>query len=288
MTAMQKYSLLQPKLEEIFMIDAEDLIETESRSYRMKHVDLKTPCIISEKIDTRGRASSIEYRKALAEFTNTTLPNGYEYHACHACNDGRCINPEHIYWGTPAENSDDLVNYYNEICESKGKKWITRRDILTSIGLRDYDNNVAAGRIKELHNITNPIKTRKFANICDTIRIEIPEDKKCYYANYIIKVNPHKLAKPKKFKQTLLEKLDGEHGFHRACILAIGLYFANHTKKERGWVPTELVEEWVYAWDRGEIKTKEDFIGLYNEWKPNNLTYLPVLPEYAEIFAVAV
>jgi len=268
-------------MKEATMIDAEDLIETESRSYRMKHVDLKTPCIISEKI-YKGRASSIEYRKALAEFTNTTLPSGNDYPACHACNDGRCINPEHIYWGTPAENADDLVNYYNEISEWKARKWITRRDILTAIKFRDYDNDVSSGHIQEMHKITNPIKTRKFANICDIIRIEIPEDKKNYYVNYTIKVNSHKLAKPKKFKQTLLEKPAGEHGFHRACIHAICLYFQNHPHKNHGWVPTELIEEWVYAWDRGEIKTKDDLYELYEEWKPNNLVFYPIMSEFAE------
>ena len=263
-------------MKEATMIDAEDLIETESRSYRMKHVDLKTPCIISEKIYTDGRAPSPVFRKALAEFTNTTLPNGYEYYACHACNDGRCINPEHIYWGTPAENADDLVNYYNEICEWKGTKWITKRDILAAITLRDYDNDVASGHIQELHKITNPIGTKVSCNICDTISIEIPEDKKYYYTNYTIKVNPHKLAKSKKFHQTLLEKPDGEHGFHRACIHAIALYFANHPKEERGWIPTELIEEWVYAWDRGELETREDLYALYEEWKPNNLMFYPI------------
>jgi hypothetical protein len=266
------------------LIDAEDLIETKSRSYRMKHVNLKTPCILDHKyIDkTSGRAYSPVYRKALAELTNTTIPIGHEYHACHACNDGRCINPKHIYWGTPEENSDDLVNYYNKICEWKSTKWVTKKDILTALTRREYDKNVSVGLIQEMHEITNPIKTRTFANICDTIHIEIPEDKKNYYANYTIKVNPHKFAKPKKHKQVLLERLDGKHGFHRACILAITLHYANHPKKERGWLPTELIEEWVYAWDRGELRTRESLYALYEEWKPNNLVFYPIMPKYAE------
>ena len=34
-----------------------------------------------------------------------------------------------------------------------------------------------------------------------------------------------------------------------------------------------LAEQWLYAWDRGEVKTKEDFFSLYNNWKPDNLVF---------------
>jgi len=257
------------------MICAEELVDTKSRSYRMKHVDLKTPCITSEKI-YEGRASSIEYRKALAEFTNTTLPSGNEYHACHACNNGKCINPEHIYWGTPKENSDDLVKYYNEIWEGKGKKWITKRDIMTAYRLRDYDEDVKNGHILEMHNTTNPVRDRLSANICDTIRIEIPEDKKYLHAYYTIKVNPHRLAKPKNIKSNLLcDKND----FHRAAVSSIVLYFQNHHQKNRRWVPTKLAEKWLWLWDRGRISTKEDLHSLYDKWNPNNLVIYPLIYE---------
>ena len=32
-------------------------------------------------------------------------------HACHRCNNPSCVNPDHIYWGTPKENmADRLAN----------------------------------------------------------------------------------------------------------------------------------------------------------------------------------
>ena len=41
------------------MICAEELVDTTSRSYRMKHVDLKTPCIIDEKYVDKSRKHAI-------------------------------------------------------------------------------------------------------------------------------------------------------------------------------------------------------------------------------------
>ena len=31
-------------------------------------------------------------------------------HALHTCDNKRCINPDHLYWGTPQQNMDDKVS----------------------------------------------------------------------------------------------------------------------------------------------------------------------------------
>ena len=37
---------------------------------------------------------------------------------CHACNNGKCSNPKHLYWGTASENRMDRVKYENRtLCE---------------------------------------------------------------------------------------------------------------------------------------------------------------------------
>ena len=68
-------------------IDAEYLVDAKSRKERMKHCDLSTECIVET---TKKREYPNVYRNAQAEYTKTTLPSGNEYHACHACNNGKC------------------------------------------------------------------------------------------------------------------------------------------------------------------------------------------------------
>lgn len=75
----------------------EDLIK-ESREVRTQHLDLTEPCI------ERGGNSTV-HRGVLAQYLNTNLPNKVDL--CHACHNGKCSNPKHLYWGTRKENVQD-------------------------------------------------------------------------------------------------------------------------------------------------------------------------------------
>lgn len=70
----------------------------ESREIRTKHLDLDSPCI------ERG-GNSTNHRGVLAEYLNTDFPNKIDL--CHACHNGLCSNPKHLYWGTRKENVAD-------------------------------------------------------------------------------------------------------------------------------------------------------------------------------------
>jgi len=64
---------------------------------RQSHLDLTEDCL------DIGTKNSSECRALLAYFLNTYVPSGKRIHCCHACNNGWCSNPKHLYWGTIQE-----------------------------------------------------------------------------------------------------------------------------------------------------------------------------------------
>jgi hypothetical protein len=80
-----------------------EYIKTVSRQERRKHLKLNEPCI------ERGGASW-EFRGLLAAHLGTTIPaRGEKVCLCHACHNGKCSNPSHLYWGSDKDNSQDLT-----------------------------------------------------------------------------------------------------------------------------------------------------------------------------------
>lgn len=69
---------------------------TKSRNERQQHLDLDTDCC------ERG-GTSTQHKGVLAEYLGTTIPSG-RILLCHACNNAKCSNPKHLYWGTDREN----------------------------------------------------------------------------------------------------------------------------------------------------------------------------------------
>lgn len=74
----------------------------QSQQERQKHLDLKLPCL------ERG-GHGTQYRGVLAQFLDTDMPKVRTIHCCHACGNGKCSNPKHLYWGTASENRLDAV-----------------------------------------------------------------------------------------------------------------------------------------------------------------------------------
>ena len=77
------------------MIDVAIFIK-ESREIRRDHLILSEECI------ERG-GNSTNHKGVLAQYLNTTIPSG-RILLCHACNNGKCSNPRHLYWGTDYDN----------------------------------------------------------------------------------------------------------------------------------------------------------------------------------------
>lgn len=67
-----------------------------SKEERQQHLKLDEPC------NERG-GNSTQHRGIMVEFLDTTFPTG-RILLCHACGNGKCSNPRHLYWGTDKEN----------------------------------------------------------------------------------------------------------------------------------------------------------------------------------------
>ena len=77
------------------MIDIVEYI-TRSRDERRSHLKLEELCC------ERG-GNSTNHKGVLAQYLNTTIPSG-RILLCHACNNSKCSNPNHLYWGTDYDN----------------------------------------------------------------------------------------------------------------------------------------------------------------------------------------
>jgi hypothetical protein len=75
-----------------------------SKNERTKHLKLNTKCV------EIGGQDSRHYRGLLAWHLKTTIPSGMKIYLCHACNNHKCSNPNHLYWGTAKENTQDAID----------------------------------------------------------------------------------------------------------------------------------------------------------------------------------
>ena len=86
------------------MKQIEDYIKL-PKEERQAHLKLDEACL------ERG-GQSMYLKGLLAHIHNTTIPSGKKIHVCHACHNGACSNPNHLYWGTASENALDRDEHY--------------------------------------------------------------------------------------------------------------------------------------------------------------------------------
>jgi len=73
-----------------------DLLESQT------HLDLSEGCF------ERGGIST-NHRGVLVQYLNTPI-YGKPADLCHKCNNGKCSNPKHLYWGSHKENMKDEID----------------------------------------------------------------------------------------------------------------------------------------------------------------------------------
>lgn len=101
------------------MIKIEEYIKL-NQNERQKHLKLDESCI------ERGGIST-NFKGVLAQYLNTTIPFRKRILLCHACNNEKCSNPKHLYWGTDSENVIDAYkngakNIWERTIEKYGDK----------------------------------------------------------------------------------------------------------------------------------------------------------------------
>jgi|13_taG_2_1085334.scaffolds.fasta_scaffold90079_2 ribosomal protein L37AE/L43A len=96
-----------------------------SKQQRQAHIDLTSPCIpavytrntVNNKkgVFSDKRHGSVQSKKKLIEYHQIENFKGRNVHTCHKClNDSTspngfvCLNPLHLYFGSPKENSFDI------------------------------------------------------------------------------------------------------------------------------------------------------------------------------------
>ena len=90
------------------------------------------------------------FKGLLAHMLETTIPSGKKIHVCHACNNGQCSNPNHLYWGTPSENAIDREIYHgNTVWDKTVKKYgLEEARKMQSKGNKSAGGKANAGKSK--------------------------------------------------------------------------------------------------------------------------------------------
>lgn len=101
---------------------------------RKAHLKLDEPCL-----ERGGYGAS--NRGVLMQFLGTTHPTSCKTHCCHACNNAKCSNPRHLYWGTASENRLDAVAQGHVYTQGIGKMTAaTRKKISKTLKGRPSNN----------------------------------------------------------------------------------------------------------------------------------------------------
>jgi hypothetical protein len=117
---------------------------------RQAHIDLNDPCVQRGGPSNGGLSS---YCKGLlAHLFDTTIPSGHKIHVCHACNNEKCSNPKHLYWGTAQENrldQGDTKSTWERTVEKYGEEAARRLNSERQLGNKAGSGNKGKPKSEE-------------------------------------------------------------------------------------------------------------------------------------------
>lgn len=125
-----------------------------------------------------GKGRTVSAGKAILALRLGYWPNRFEF-ACHSCDNPACVNPSHIWAGSPKDNSDDMRNKGRGLTGKKRKHQTRVRKysdeqigavksmLIAGISIKDtakangmtygYVRDINAGAIKKDSNTQYPI-----------------------------------------------------------------------------------------------------------------------------------
>lgn len=118
---------------------------SKEKEKRQSHLRLDEECI------ERGGVST-HYKGVLAAYLDTSIPMG-RILLCHACNNAKCSNPRHLYWGTDKENRHDTIvagtskNRWQRLVEKYGEQ--RAREFARTAGIKGSKKGGLANRGKK-------------------------------------------------------------------------------------------------------------------------------------------